>query len=230
MTCSVNAAAPVSSNRAGASAGREYARRRAVQEDRARDRLGALGVILARVVGEPQSTQAWKTGARGEERVGKRLAKRLAGTEVKLLHDRRMPRGAGNIDHIAIGPGGITVIDTKNYRGKIRAERIGGLFSKRRTVLMIAGRDRTNLIDGVEKQIDAVRDLVAALSPRPIDVRGALCFVDPDGLSPFGRQSVRGVLVDSTGAVAKLSRRPGLLGEEQIANLYEELATALPAA
>jgi hypothetical protein len=33
---------------------------------------------------------------------------------VRLLHDRRVPRhGHANIDHIAVGPGGVTVIDTK---------------------------------------------------------------------------------------------------------------------
>ncbi len=231
LTCSINAAVRLGSDTAGASARREYERRHAAREDRARNKLGTLGVVVARVVDEPQSTRAWKTGADGEERAGTRLTKLLAGTQVQLLHDRRMPgHGVANIDHIAIGPGGITVIDTKNYRGKVRTERIGGLFSERRTVLRIAGRDRTHLIDGVEKQIDAVRDVVQRFSPEPPDVRGALCFVNTDGLPLLGSQSVRGVLIDGTRAVAKLARRPGPLTGEEISTLYERLGVRLPPA
>jgi hypothetical protein len=111
---------------AGASAQREYDRRHAQREARAREKLGVLGVFLARVTEEPQSTTAWKTGADGEARAGARLAKLLEASGVGLLHDRRMPGSrSANIDHIAIGPGGITVIDTKNYRGKVHVERVG---------------------------------------------------------------------------------------------------------
>ena len=116
-------AAPADPAVAGASARRIHERRHIAREDRARQKFGPLGVFLARVIDEPQSTRAWKTGADGEERAGARFAKLLAGSEVKLLHDRRMPgRGAANVDHVAIGPGGITVIDTKNYRGKVRTD------------------------------------------------------------------------------------------------------------
>ncbi|MGA9860104.1 MAG: nuclease-related domain-containing protein, partial [Solirubrobacteraceae bacterium] len=133
LTCSVKVGAR-GLDTPGASARREYERRHAAREDRARQKLGLLGVVLARTVDEPQSTRAWKTGADGEERVGKRLAKLLAGTEARLLHDRLIPgHGAANIDHLAVGPGGITVIDTKNYGGKVRTEQIGGLSSERRT-------------------------------------------------------------------------------------------------
>jgi len=97
-------------------------------------------------------------GGTGEVRAGTRLAKHLEGYDVKLLHDRRISRrGNANIDHIAIGPGGVTVIDTKTHRGNIHVDRVGGLFSARRSVLMIGGRDQTSLIDGVERQIDLVR-------------------------------------------------------------------------
>jgi hypothetical protein len=216
---------------AGAAARRLYERRHAAREDRARQKLGPLGVVLARMTDEPQSTRAWKTGADGEERVGARLAELLADTEVKLLHDRRMPgRGAANIDHVAIGPGGITVIDTKNYRGKVRTERIGGLFTERRTVLMIAGRDRTHLIDSVERQIAAVRTIAERLSAQPIDIRGALCFANPDGLPLLRSQSARDILMDGTRSVAKLARRRGTLDNAAISVLYQGLSSALPAA
>jgi hypothetical protein len=108
----------------GASDQREYDRRHAHREDHAPEKLGGLGVLLARVIDEPQSTAAWNKGAEAEIRVGAHVKELLDGTGVRLLHDRRMPGSRrANIDHIAVGPGGLTAIDTKNYRGKVRVER-----------------------------------------------------------------------------------------------------------
>jgi hypothetical protein len=61
---------------------------------------------------------------------------------VRLLHDRRIPgRGQASIDHLAIGAGGVTVIDTKAVRGRIRVERVGGLLTARHDVLLIDGHE-----------------------------------------------------------------------------------------
>jgi hypothetical protein len=231
LTCSVNAAVRLPTAPSEISARRKYGRLHAEREDHARRKLGRLGVLLARVVDEPQSTRAWKTGAEGEECAANRLTKLLAGTQVKLLHDLRLPgHGAANIDHLAIGPGGITVIDTKNYSGKVTTERVGGLFSERRTLLKVAGRDRTHLIDGIEKQIEVVRVVMNLVSPAPVEVRGALCFVNPDGLPWFGSQSARGILIDGTRGVVKLARRRGPLDEDEVARLCHALSAALPPA
>lgn len=108
----VGVAAPGQSG-PGASARREYERLHQRREDAARERLGGPGVLLARAVGEPQSTTAWKQGADGEVRVGHRLEKLLAGSGVPVLHDRRRPGGKANIDHIAVGPGGVTERDDR---------------------------------------------------------------------------------------------------------------------
>ena len=69
-------------------------------------------------------------------RTTQRLARRLEGSDVRLLLDRRVPRhGQANIDHIAIGPAGVLVIDTKTNRWKVKTDWRGGLFAPRRTVL-----------------------------------------------------------------------------------------------
>lgn len=215
----------------GASAQREYDRRHDQREDRAREKLGVLGVFLARVTEEPQSTTAWKKGADGEARAGARLAKLLGTSGVRLLHDRRMPGSrSANIDHIAIGPGGITVIDTKNYQGKVRVQRVGGLFSERRDTLTIAGRDKTKHIDGIGRQMAAVASLLPQPDGDSIDIRGALCFADVDGLPLLRHLSVRNVIVDGPRTTAKLASRPGSLTPEQVDALWIHLGTTLPAA
>src|ERR1019366_10456845 len=156
---------------AGESAVRESERRRAQREARARARLGPLGQALARLIGDPQSTRAWKQGADEEIRVARQLARHLSGRHVILLHDRRIPgRGRANIDHIPIGPGGTTVIDTKSARGRLRIEMHGGFLSPRRELLLINGHDRTQLVDGLEHQIEAVRTAIAELTIGELDV------------------------------------------------------------
>lgn len=216
---------------AGASARREYDRRRRQREDHARERLGRLGVALSRLIDEPQSTRAWDRGAKGEAFTAKRLEKRLAGTGVKLLHDRRVPgHGRANIDHIAVGPGGITVIDTKNYGGKVRVERVGGLFSERRTILSIGGRDRTRLVKAVEVQIELIRTMLATTEHSDIDIAGALCFADVQGLPLLANQQLNGITINGPRRVAKLAARPGDLDPSAVDRVWHLIgASFLPA-
>jgi hypothetical protein len=211
----------------GAGARRQYERLQKKREDRARARLGSLGVVLARLTDEPQSTEAWRRGAQGEAHVAKRLEKHLAGTAVRLLHDRRVP-GRGNIDHIAIGPGGITIVDTKNYKGKIRLQRVGGLFSPRRTILEINGRDQTRLVSAVESQVEVVRGVLAPTEYAATDIAGALCFANVDGLPLLGHPELRAVTIDGARRVAKLAKRPGSLNEAAIDRLWNLIGRALP--
>lgn len=200
---------PIDAGRAGASALREYQRRHDAREQHARAKLGGLGDLLAKVIDEPASTRVWQQGANGEVRVAERLEKHLNGTGVRLLHDRRVPgHGRANIDHLAVGPGGVTVIDSKTHRGKIRSDWYGGVFVERRTILRIDGRDQTKLITGVERQIGYVRSAFAKLDlGHELDVAGALCFPHVDGLPWLRRIEIRGILVDGPEA-GLTARRP----------------------
>jgi len=223
---------PVDPGLAGASSLREYQRRHDAREQHAREKLGGLGGFLAQVIEEPSSTRAWKQGGNGEVRVGARLEKLLDGAGVRLLHDRRVPRhGRANIDHLAVGPGGVTVIDTKTHHGKIRRDWSGGLFVERRTILRIDGRDQTKLITGVENQIGYVRGALSALdTDTTIDIAGALCFPNVDGLPWIRRVEIRGILVDGPKPVARLAARPGSLEPDAVQRVSDYLARAFPPA
>lgn len=216
---------------AGASALREYERRHRRREEHARERLGGLGALLARVIDEPTSTKVWRQGANGEIRSAARLAKHLDGTAVRLLHDRRIPgHGQANIDHLAIGPGGVTVIDTKTHHGEIRVDRIGGLFAPRRDVLLIKGRDQTRLIEGIDRQVTIVRSALRNLGVPEVVIRGALCFANVDGLPLFRQLSVNDIVIDGPKPVSKLAARPGPLGIEDTERLWRALAYRFPPA
>jgi hypothetical protein len=222
---------PVEEGIAGASAMREYERRRQSRKQHARQKLGGLGVAFAHLIEEPQSTRVWQQGGQGEARAGARLAKHLDRREMRLLHDRLIPgRGRANIDHLTVGPGGVTVIDTKTHRGKIQVDRVGGLFAPRRSVLLIGDRDQTRLIDAAEHQIELVRATLARSGTDRIEIRGALCFPEPDGLPLLGQLSVRGIILDGPKAVAKLARRSGRLTPETVDGVWRCLAHSFPPA
>ena len=131
-----------------------------------------------------------------------RALERAAARGVVLLHQRRVPHGSGNIDHLAIGPGGVTVIDANRDRGRIAVECRGGLLRDHTEHLVVGDRDCTELVDDVLAQAEAVRQVLAD-SPRPVPVRAVLCFVDGDW--PWsGRLEVRGVPVVAPRRAAEL--------------------------
>ncbi len=160
---------------AGASARREYDRRRAKDEARTREKWGRFGNVAVALTPERTSTRVWNTGAEGEARVGARLDA-IAGDGIRVLHDRRIPGTKANIDHLVVTAAGVWVIDTKHYKNGNPSLRVeGGLLRPRVEKLMVSGRDRSKLVEGVLWQVGCVRDAVP-----DVPVRGVLCFVDSD--------------------------------------------------
>lgn len=209
---------------AGASAQAVRDQSRIAREERARSRWGGLGVLAVQLFGDTREERNWAKGARGERVVAQRLEKQLRGADVVLLHDRRIPGTKANIDHLAIGPGGVTVIDAKHLKGKIRHESRGGIIRPRTEHLMVSGYDRTNLVQSMHRQLDHVRRAVGA----DVDVRGMLCLVDAEGLPLISNITVDGIPVASTRAAAKLAARPGRLTVDQVDELARRVAGAFP--
>ncbi|GAA0629180.1 hypothetical protein GCM10009547_36010 [Sporichthya brevicatena] len=182
---------------AGASARREYDRRRAQREDHARARFPRIGGLLLALNEEPTSTRVWDQGAKGEEAVGAVLD---GIADVLVLHDRRLNGGSrANIDHLVVAASGVWVVDTKTHKGDLEVRRLGGVFRPREDRLLINGRDRTSLIEGLQRQVETVqRALITAQLDVP--VHGALCFVGTtlpwtdkaiDGIPLIGRRGLR---------------------------------------
>jgi hypothetical protein len=203
---------------AGASARREYERRKAKDEEKLREKWGPFGGIAVAVSDEHQSTKAWDRGAIGEERLGARLDA-LAADGLAVLHDRRIPGSKANIDHIAISPSGIWVIDAKRYKGRPELKVEGGILRPRVEKLLVGRRDCTKLVDGVLKQVDVVRDLVG-----DVPVTGALCFVEADWPLIGGAFSIHGVHVLWPKRLAKVLVEESA-GDVDVAAVHESLAS-----
>ncbi len=77
-----------------------------------------------------QDADRWARGAAGEQATAALLAG-LAPRRWTVLHDLTVPGSRANIDHLVIGPTGLWVVDSKAFRGKVRARggqvRVGGV-------------------------------------------------------------------------------------------------------
>ncbi len=145
---------------------------------------------------------------------------------IVLVHDRRMPGSRANIDHLAVGKGGVTVIDTKRLRGKVRVRREGDRLSESRERLTVGGRDQTKLVEGVLRQVAVVTEVLGG----SVGVVGVMCFIESDGLPLFSKPKLDGVRVAGLRGVARLVRRDGPLNPSEVQEIAERLRMALPEA
>lgn len=213
---------PVEAGTPGASARREFERRSARREERIRTAHPTFGGLIHALTDDPQSTRAWDVGAVGEERLGHRLNDLVSG-QLRVLHDRRVPDSRANIDHIAVTPNGVYVIDAKKYRGRPHLKVEGGLLRPRVEKLLVGTRNCTSLVNGVLKQVAIVRDQVDDLVP----VHGVLCFVEADWPLIGGSFTTQGVEALWPKKLYPKLQSDGPIEEATIAALCRSLARAL---
>ena len=209
----------------GASARREFERRRAKREQRIRSEHPRLGGLLHALTDDPQSTRAWDIGATGEERLGARLNE-LATDVLRPLHDRRVPGTRANIDHLVVTPTGIYVIDAKKYRGRPQLQVSGGILRPRVEKVLVGSRDCTKLIDAMQRQLEVVRGVVG----REVPLHGVLCFVEADWPLIGGAFTSRGVDVLWPRRLYPRLQATGSLLPDEVAAIHSLLAATLPAA
>jgi len=219
---------------AGASARRKAERLREEREQLRSTRRG-LGRLLAPFFPSEKEKRLQKeehdyaTGAEGEQILARSLARRCP--DVPMLHDRRAPMRLGNVDHIAIAPTGVYVIDCKRYKGKIQVAR--PLFG--RASLKINRRNRTGLLEGLGRHVSDVKAAVAGVAD-DVPVHACLCFVAPAGLlSDIGLPILHTLKIDGYALyyprrLAKRLNKRGPLTPERANLLHAELAERLPPA
>ncbi len=184
---------------------------------------GVAGAGARRLALRRRNRMPWEKGAEGEERIAESLERRVR-AEVRFLWDRALPASYANVDLIAVAPAGIWVVDAKNYEGKAEVRR------RRGGELWIAGRNRTSMIHGLDKQVRIVRASVEEFAPG-VPVCGALCFLDtglPLLRTAFGALEVSGYPLVWRKQMARKLNANGPLDEAWITYLSRVLATRFP--
>src|SRR5262249_44037911 len=106
-----------------------------------------------------------RMGFSGERQVGAVLARELP-DEYVLINGLQLPRGAGDIDHLVVGPTGVWLLETKTMAGRIVCEPDG---TWRRTRIGRAGTAYPAYIGDpvaqVQRNIHAVRDCLRNQAP-----------------------------------------------------------------
>ena len=215
---------------AGASARAEGERRRGAEQERRRaavERRPVLGRVANFLEGPPTAGASYLKGAVGEEKLGAALDG-LTARGVLTLHDRRRLRTKANIDHLVVAPTGAWVIDAKRYKGLIhRVDRGGWLRADFH--LVVGTRDRTDLVNGVRKQVTDVGRVLDGIG-FDVPLHGVLCFVDgewPLLARPF---AIDGVLVTWGKSLRERLVDAGPLDDARRRLVYERLASRLPPA
>jgi hypothetical protein len=74
--------------------------------------------VIARM-SPPHWIEKWQDGAVGEQWTGWSL-RELESQGWRIFHD--LAASHGNIDHVAVGPGGVFLLDSKRWRGSVTVE------------------------------------------------------------------------------------------------------------
>jgi Nuclease-related domain len=160
---------------------------------------------------------AWRRGAVGERRTA-RLLGPLERQGWAVLHDLAVPGSRANIDHLVIGPGGVFVIDSKQYRDRLQLDPSGRLWHGRYSL--------TSALRAVSFEADRVAQVLPdpGVAVVPImAVHGARI--------PWGKVVVEGVpVVPARRLPSMLRALPAVVGPERVAGLADQARVRFHAA
>jgi hypothetical protein len=182
--------------------------------------LGGLAAVAAgwglRFRPSPEAI-AWRRGAAGERRTA-RLLGPLERHGWVVLHDVAVPGSRANIDHLAIGPGGIFVVDSKQYRGRLQLDGSGRLWHGRYPL--------APTLQAVSFEADQAARVL--LNPGVVVVP----IVAVHGAQvPWGKVVMTGIPVVSARRLPRMLRElPAIVGPERVAWLADQARVRFHAA
>jgi Nuclease-related domain len=152
---------------------------------------------------------AWRRGAAGERRTA-RLLSPLERHGWVVLHDLAVPGSSANLDHLVIGPGGVFVIDSKHYRGRLQLDSSGRLRHGRYPLAPAL------------RAVDFEADQAAQVLPDP-DVVVVPIVAVHGAQVPWGKVVMNGVPVVAAGRLPSMLRAlPAVLGPERVAAVADQ--------
>jgi len=182
--------------------------------------LGGLAAVAAgwalRFRPSPEAI-AWRRGAAGERRTA-RLLGPLEQLGWVVLHDLAVPGSRANIDHLAIGPGGIFVVDSKQYRGRLKLDPSGRLWHGRYPLAPTL------------QAVSFEADQAARVLPNPGVVVVPIVAIHGAQV-PWGKVVMNGVpIVPAQRLPSMLRQLPAVLGPERVVDLADQARVRFHAA
>jgi len=182
--------------------------------------LGGLAAVAAgwalRFRPSPEAL-AWRRGAAGERRTA-RLLGPLEQLGWVVLHDLAVPGSRANIDHLAIGPGGIFVVDSKQYRGRLKLDPSGRLWHGRYPLAPTL------------QAVSFEADQAARVLPNPGVVVVPIVAIHGAQV-PWGKVVMNGVpIVPAQRLPSMLRQLPAVLGPERVVDLADQARVRFHAA
>jgi hypothetical protein len=156
----------------------------------------------------------WQRGARGERRTARQLD-RLSRHGWVIFHDLAVPGSRANVDHLVIGPAGVFLVDSKNWRGRLAFAPDGTLWH--------GSYPLTATLATIGFEVAAIAEALAVpgLAVEPL-------LVVHGSTIPWGEQYLGGVAVLPAGRlVATLLGLPEVLTDQQVARLAQRALTRL---
>jgi hypothetical protein len=156
--------------------------------------VGLLFICLAVAVAAAANysrkrLQAFMKGAKGEEIIARELS--LLPEEFTVFHGLAthkrsiMATGTADIDHVVVGPNGIFVVETKNWKGAITIKNGNLLYD---------GEEPTRPpLEQVKTETNALRKYLESKTQKNSHIQPILCFASNS--MPHGQQGAVGVLV-----------------------------------
>ncbi|MGE9809050.1 nuclease-related domain-containing protein [Janibacter sp. G1551] len=169
-----------------------------------------------------ETAGAWAAGAEGERRVAAALATLPEAWTV--LHDRLLAPGRSpvNLDHVVVGPGGVFLIDAKNWKGSITAWE-GNLYQH-------TGNQAARRTESKHAEVAKVHGMARYLAAEAgLAVTPVICLAGPHE-ADFGQpQDIRGVVVIGASRVsAWLRSLPVCLDRAGVERAVLTLMTSFP--
>lgn len=199
-----------------------------------------------------EQTRTWRDGVLAGGSVGRLLptpfglvahapTRRRAGTvaatladapEVLVLHDRGQPGRRATIDHIAIGPAGVYVVDIEDVgRRTVSQKGSPGATTPRPHHLVIGTHEEDHLLVVLEARVAIVRAALHSAGLADVPVLPVLCCIQtgPTLVEKHLHAGTDGEThVVGPKGLGRLVSTPGTLDEQQRQTLWAVLDVALP--
>lgn len=178
----------------------------------AEKRGGTFLAYLARAANVDTEERAWRRGIEGEQVMGAALDKaRKHGW--KVLHS--IPVGKeSDIDHLAIGPGGVVLINTKHHKGAKVTVRQGGIY--------VNGAQTKHVLQ-VRDQVKRAAKVLSAAMGEPVEIQGCVAIHNGGLMEPeikFAHHFKDVWVVTRWNLVRVLRKAEPVLTAEQVDAIY----------